>query len=75
MFTQMVCDTLTPVANDDDGCDAPNGFGSSYRLDVVGGQEYLIEWDDRWGADAFDWELTGPTYASNRWKLVRCNSR
>ncbi len=25
---------------------------------VVGGQEYLIEWDDRWGADAFDWELT-----------------
>jgi len=53
------CDTLTPVANDDDGCDAPNGFGSIVTdVAVVGGQEYLIEWDDRWGADAFDWELT-----------------
>ena len=53
------CDTLTAVANDDDGCDAPNGFGSIVTdVPVVGGQEYLIEWDDRWGADAFDWELT-----------------
>ena len=53
------CDTLTPVANDDDGCDAPTTFGSILTdIDVVGGQEYLIEWDDRWGADAFDWELT-----------------
>ena len=53
------CETLTPVANDDDGCDAPNGFGSILTdIDVIGGQEYLIEWDDRWGADAFDWELT-----------------
>ena len=53
------CDTLTAVANDDDGCDAPNGFGSIVTdVAVVGGQEYLIEWDDRWGADAFDWELT-----------------
>ena len=25
------CDTLTLVANDDDGCDAPNTFGSSCR--------------------------------------------
>ena len=53
------CDTLTPVADDDDGCDAPNGFGSILTdVAVVGGQEYLIEWDDRWGADQFDWELT-----------------
>ena len=55
------CDTLTLVANDDDACDAPNNFGSSVAdVAVVGGQEYLIQWDDRWGADAFDWELTGP---------------
>jgi hypothetical protein len=53
------CDTLTAVADDDDGCDAPNGFGSAVTdVEVVGGQEYLIEWDDRWGADQFDWELT-----------------
>jgi len=55
------CDTLTLVANDDDGCDAPTTFGSLIAdLAVVGQQEYLIQWDDRWGADAFDWELTGP---------------
>ncbi len=53
------CDTLTPVANDDDGCDAPTTFGSLIAdVAVVSGQEYLIQWDDRWGADAFDWELT-----------------
>ena len=53
------CDTLTAVANDDDGCDAPNGFGSIVTgAVVIAGQEYLIEWDDRWGADQFDWELT-----------------
>ena len=55
------CDTLTLVANDDDGCDAPNTFGSLVAdVAVVAGQEYLIQWDDRWGAAAFDWELTGP---------------
>ena len=53
------CVTLTPVANDDDGCAAPNTFGSLVAdVAVVGGQEYLIQWDDRWGAAAFDWELT-----------------
>ena len=53
------CDTLTPVANDDDGCDAPNDFGSSITdVSVVGGVEYLIEWDDRWEIAPFDWELT-----------------
>jgi hypothetical protein len=53
------CATLTPVANDDDGCDAPNGFGSTLEeVSVIGGQEYLIEWDDRWeDTNPFDWEL------------------
>ena len=53
------CETLTPVADDDDGCEAPNGFGSILiAVDVIGGEEYLIEWDDRWGEAPFDWELT-----------------
>ena len=55
------CDILTLVDNDDDGCDAPNTFASSVSTVIVSaGQEYLIEWDDRWSADAapFDWELT-----------------
>ena len=53
------CDTLTLVDNNDDGCDAPNGFGSSIEeINVIGGQEYLIEWDDRWeDTNPFDWEL------------------
>ena len=54
------CDILTLVDNDDDGCDAPNEFGSSIEeINVIGGQEYLIEWDDRWeNTTPFDWELT-----------------
>ena len=61
------CETLTPVADDDDSCDGgstdPNGFASSITdVAVVGGQEYLIEWDDRWDAGEFDWELTLTTY-------------
>ena len=52
------CDVLTLVDNDDDGCDDPNGFGSSIEeINVIGGQEYLIEWDDRWNEVPFDWEL------------------
>ena len=52
------CDILTLVDNDDDGCDAPNGFGSSIEeINVIAGQEYLIEWDDRWNEVPFDWEL------------------
>ena len=37
----------------------PNGFGSSIEeINVIGGQEYLIEWDDRWeDTNPFDWEL------------------
>jgi hypothetical protein len=54
------CDILTLVDNDDDDCGAPNIFGSSIEeINVIGGQEYLIEWDDRWeNTTPFDWELT-----------------
>jgi surface protein len=49
------CDTLTQLAFNDDDC----GLGSAVSdIPVVAEQEYLIEWDDRWGADQFDWELT-----------------
>ena len=52
------CDVLTPVDTDDDGCDTPNVFGSVIEeINVIGGQEYLIEWDDRWNEVPFDWEL------------------
>ena len=28
------------------------------EINVIGGQEYLIEWDDRWeDTNPFDWEL------------------
>jgi hypothetical protein len=54
------CGTLTAVVGDDDGCDAPNNFGSTVvGVPVIGGTEYLIEWDDRWeNTNPFDWELT-----------------
>ena len=50
------CATLTPAGNDDDGC--PGGsFASDLSTPVTGGVEYLIQWDDRWSEDPFDWEL------------------
>jgi hypothetical protein len=41
--------------NDDIG--SPNFASTIADLPVVGGTEYLIEWDDRWGTAAFDWSL------------------
>ena len=52
------CTNLNPIDNDDDGCDAPNGFGSSLEeIPVVSGTTYYIEWDDRWEEAPFDWTL------------------
>jgi len=34
--------SLTQVANDDDGCDAPNGSGSQISFDAVAGTSYRI---------------------------------
>ena len=55
------CTTLTAVDSDDDGCDSPitNTYGSVVTgVAVSSGQEYLIEWDNRWDSDEFDWTLT-----------------
>ena len=53
------CTTLTAVDSDDDGCDSPNTYGSVVTgVAVSSGQEYLIEWDNRWESDEFDWTLT-----------------
>lgn len=49
------CGTLTPVANDDDGC--AGTFESTLATPVTAATEYLIQWDDRWSVDPFDWEL------------------
>jgi len=53
------CTTLTAVDSDDDGCDSPNTYGSVVTgVAVSSGQEYLIEWDNRWSSGQFDWTLT-----------------
>ena len=64
------CDVLTTVANDDDGCgDADNFKTYLEAINVNAGQEYLIEWDDAYDNNPFDWQLTftqtpepNPTY-------------
>jgi hypothetical protein len=48
------CDELLCIASDDDGGD---GFASIITSDVEEGEIYLIEWDDRWSADGFDFEI------------------
>ncbi|MFT4661185.1 MAG: hypothetical protein ACI8XB_001457 [Patiriisocius sp.] len=48
------CDALVCLTSDDDGGD---GFTSTTNFDGVAGETYLIEWDDRWSADAFDFSI------------------
>ncbi len=48
------CDELTCVAEDDDGGD---GFTSITSFSAVTGTTYYIEWDDRWSANGFEWQL------------------
>jgi len=49
------CAALNCLANDDDG-----GVGTQSATTptaVTAGTTYLIEWDDRWGAAGFDWQI------------------
>lgn len=49
------CGTLTPVANDDDGC--AGTFESFLTFSVTMGTTYLIQWSDDWSEAPFDWTL------------------
>jgi hypothetical protein len=49
------CDDLVCFANDDDGGD---GFTSTIIEIVDSGEVYLIEWDDRWNGNGFDFEIS-----------------
>lgn len=53
------CNGLTLLGSDDDGC--PEGYppGTSLlaNIPVTPGNIYFIEWDDRWSAQGFTWQL------------------
>ncbi|MBK9760791.1 MAG: T9SS type A sorting domain-containing protein [Flavobacteriales bacterium] len=53
------CGALTLLGNDDDGC--PEGYppGSSLlaNIPITSGTTYFIEWDDRYSAAGFEWQL------------------
>ncbi|MFT5567499.1 MAG: hypothetical protein ACI81Y_002453, partial [Glaciecola sp.] len=49
------CDSTTCLAFDDD---AGEGFTSITSLQVTAGESYVIEWDDRWAAGPFDFEVS-----------------
>jgi hypothetical protein len=49
------CDTLDCLASDDD---SGTGFTSTVTFDVVAGENYFIEWDDRWSSGEFDFEVS-----------------
>gem|GEM_PF-2085921 len=49
------CNNLVCIDSDDDG-----GPGFTSQLPptlLTGGNDYVIEWDDRWSADGFDWDI------------------
>jgi hypothetical protein len=48
------CDALICITSDDDGGE---GFTSDAFFDGIAGQTYLIEWDDRWSLDGFNWTI------------------
>lgn len=48
------CDELTCVAQSDD---EGEGFTSIASFNAITGTTYYIEWDDRWSADGFEWQL------------------
>ncbi len=53
------CGALTTLGGDDDGC--PTGYppGNSLlaNVPVTPGNLYFIEWDDRWSAQGYTWDL------------------
>ena len=58
------CDDLVNVASNDDACElAPGGdaYASEVEFFAAAGTTYYIEWDDRWSADGFNWELVEQT--------------
>jgi hypothetical protein len=54
------CDVLDCLAADDD--DGP-GFTSTTSFTTVAGEDYYLEWDDRWDGGEFDFEIScTPTF-------------
>ncbi len=52
---QGPCDNLSCVGGDDDSGSGYLSVGSFYAYD---GQNYYIAWDDRWGTESFEFQLT-----------------
>lgn len=58
---QGECNALTCVVSSDDDNDLtchPQGYASSVNFSVTSGQTYLIQWDNRWTTNEFNWSLT-----------------
>lgn len=61
LFIWNDCADGAAVASNDDAC--PTGTGSNFasqigEFAVVGGDDYFIQWDDRWALGPFDWSIT-----------------
>lgn len=61
------CGSLTCVGYDDDGCGLQSIVSN---VPIVQGNDYYIEWDDRWTPQGFSWDLflidcTSPTVNFN----------
>jgi len=57
------CDNLISVGDADDECNVSSTGGNLFATQLVDlsinkGQQYFIEWDDRWSADGFNFAFT-----------------
>lgn len=62
------CSALTCIAANDDVDPSTQNYLSTVTFPALAGTTYYIQWDDRWNADGFDFELTevaGPTCNPN----------
>jgi len=64
------CDALTCLASDDD---SGEGFTSIATFTAVAGETYLIEWDDRWGENPFDFVITVASEVPGCTDATACN--
>lgn len=52
------CGALTCLAGDDDSGNTFGSYLSTVTFNVIGGQTYIIAWDNRWSSTGFTWQLT-----------------
>lgn len=63
LFIWNDCADSSPAAANDDACSIFTGGGIPFASEisefvVIAGQDYFIQWDNRWSSEPFDWSIS-----------------